>query len=553
MSAPTSADRTVARQRRRDVVVVGASLVAVVATWLLMLTDPAQPAAPPPVIGLLVGSALAAALWWRRSVPTALLVAAVVTSPFEAAAVPQLVALFAFARVSRPRYAWMAVALIVVGSMSPWVVRSGWTGPTIVNVVLTTAVAGTVAAAAIASTRQDGRTASDRLADVVVYLVAWLVNLAVLAVGLDVAAIEVVPMLTVELLAVTALTVALWFRREWPVTIAIAGIVVAPFAQFGIGTFLAAAFAVAARDRPWRALAIAAGYVAATVVHVVLVPDTDIRPAAAAVVAGLAYGAAVGWGMVARSRRLLVESLRERARQAEAEQDLRLERARRLERERIAREMHDVLAHRLSLLSVHAGALEYRPDAPPADIAAASAVIRESAHRALSDLREVIGVLRAGPETEHPDRPQPTLASLGGLIDEAARVGVRITTELTADPAEVPEGIGRTAYRVVQEALTNARKHAPAAPVSVRVAGTAGDDLVVEVGNPVVATVSGPAGGGPVATGSAPATTAIPGSGAGLAGLGERVGLAGGTFASGVGPDGRFVVRARLPWPSVSG
>ncbi len=98
--------------------------------------------------------------------------------------------------------------------------------------------------------------------------------------------------------------------------------------------------------------------------------------------------------MAVRSRRQLVVTLRERARRAEAEAELRAEQAQRLAREAIAREMHDVLAHRLTLLSVHAGALEFRPDAPAAEVGRAAGVIRDSAHEALQDLREIIGVLR---------------------------------------------------------------------------------------------------------------------------------------------------------------
>ena len=117
--------------------------------------------------------------------------------------------------------------------------------------------------------------------------------------------------------------------------------------------------------------------------------------------------------MFVRARRQLVVSLRDRAERAEAEQQLRVAQARQLERTRIAREMHDVLAHRISLLSLHAGALEFRPDAPPEEVARAAGVIRASAHAALQDLREVIGVLRAelagrgrpGAPAAHPRRP----------------------------------------------------------------------------------------------------------------------------------------------------
>src|SRR3954452_21799398 len=120
--------------------------------------------------------------------------------------------------------------------------------------------------------------------------------------------------------------------------------------------------------------------------------------------------------MFMRSRR---RSLGERARHAVVERRLLVEQARTAVRTLIAREMHDVLAHRISLLSMHAGALEFRPDAPPAEIARAAGVVRGSAHQALQDLREVIGVLRDDTADGGPERPQPALTSLPELLDES--------------------------------------------------------------------------------------------------------------------------------------
>ncbi len=179
----------------------------------------------------------------------------------------------------------------------------------------------------------------------------------------------------------------------------------------------------------------------------------------------------IGWGMFVRSRRQLLLSLHDRALRAENEAALRAEQAQRLAREEIAREMHDVLAHRLTLLSVHAGALEFRPDAPRPEIVRAAGVIRESAHEALQDLRQVIGVLRGG-DTETPGRPQPTLAALDALVSECREAGMKVVLDSRVpDPGSVPAALGRTAYRIAQEALTNARKHAPGAEVTVIVTG----------------------------------------------------------------------------------
>jgi signal transduction histidine kinase len=197
--------------------------------------------------------------------------------------------------------------------------------------------------------------------------------------------------------------------------------------------------------------------------------------------------------------------------------------------------MHDVLAHRISLLSLHAGALEIRPDAAPAEVAGAAGVIRASAHQALQDLREVIGVLREEPAGDPgPERPQPTLRELPALVEESRAAGTTVRLDLTVDPAAVPGLTGRTAYRIVQEGLTNARKHAPGAVVAVTIGGTAGDGLSVAVRNPWP-----PPGH----------EAAIPGAGTGLIGLAERAALAGGRLEHGHRGDHEFALTAWLPWP----
>jgi signal transduction histidine kinase len=250
-----------------------------------------------------------------------------------------------------------------------------------------------------------------------------------------------------------------------------------------------------------------------------------------------AYAALVGWGALARARYALIMSLRERARRAEAEQARRVDEARVAERNRIAREMHDVLAHRLSLLATYAGALEYRPDSPPEQLSKAAGVIRVGVHQALEELRQVVTLLRdddaEDDADDHAGPPQPVLADLPALIEESRDAGtpVRLANRI-ADLSTVPAATGRTAYRVVQEALTNARKHAPESPVTVRLDGRPGEELVVEVGNPLPAKAS-----------------VAPGGGAGLVGLTERVDLAGGRLDHGVAGDG-FRVCARLPWPT---
>ena len=247
--------------------------------------------------------------------------------------------------------------------------------------------------------------------------------------------------------------------------------------------------------------------------------------------------ALVAWGQLTQARRALIASLQERARRAEAEQGRRVAEARAAERTRIAREMHDVLAHRLSLLATYAGAIEYRPDATPDQASRAAGVVRAGAHQALDELREVITVLReddgAGDAAQ---RPQPGLADLPRLVEESRDAGARVQMDdRVADTGELPGATGRTAYRVVQEGLTNARKHAPGEPVQVVVDGRPGSGLLIDIRNPVV-------------NGQA-AEPVIGGSGTGLIGLTERVRLAGGELDH-QAADGEFRLSARLPWPT---
>ena len=161
-------------------------------------------------------------------------------------------------------------------------------------------------------------------------------------------------------------------------------------------------------------------------------------------------------------------------------------------------------------------------------------MIRESAHEALQDLREIIGVLRAGEsEDAAGERRQPTLAALDALVAECREAGMKVTLEhRVADPAAVPASVGRTAYRIAQEALTNARKHAPGAEVTLSLTGNPGEGLTVTVTNPPPTTEPTP----------------VPGSGQGLIGLTERATLAGGRLEHGSMADGGFEVRAWLPW-----
>ncbi|BCY07858.1 sensor histidine kinase [Actinoplanes sp. L3-i22] len=328
--------------------------------------------------------------------------------------------------------------------------------------------------------------------------------------------------------------IGLWWRRRFLLPLAIFCLVMSAFSVAGAFTMLIMLLTVAVHRR----FAVLAGYAGLAVLTNLIFATARPENNAnfwSTFLWGVVIVVIIGlWGMVIRARRELVVSWKDRAARAESEQQLRVDQARVLERTRIAREMHDVLAHRISLLSLHAGALEFRPDAPPAEIAGAASVVRSTAHQALQDLRAVIGVLRAGqPGAEpSPERPQPTLSGLPALVEEARAAGDKVTLDVTVDLGEVPAGVGRTAYRIVQEGLTNARKHAPGAIVRVRLGGASGAGLTIEVVNPL-----------PVAVPARP----IPGTGVGLVGLTERASLAGGHLTHG-SCAGDFQLVAWLPW-----
>lgn len=342
------------------------------------------------------------------------------------------------------------------------------------------------------------------------------------------------PLLVLDVIGGAALGLALWWRRRWPLGLGLTSVPIVAFSSSAGVAGLIVLFTVAAYRRWQLAILVAGLQLAMFPVYRAVQPDDPVLPPLAFfVIQTLAFAAVVAWGMFIRGRR---QSVRERARHADAEQELRLEQVRQAERTRIAREMHDVLAHRISLLSLHAGALEFRPDAPPEDVARAAAVIRASAHQALEDLRAVIGVLRDGSGSEALQPPQPTLAALPGLLEESRTAGMLLDAEIRlGDLTAVPDAIGRHALRIVQEALTNARKHATSEAVELRLEGAPGEGLTIEVRNPA-----------PVLAAGEPE---IPGARTGLVGLAERAALAGGSLVHGLDEAGDFQLRAWLPWP----
>ncbi|NJC14448.1 signal transduction histidine kinase [Micromonospora profundi] len=388
------------------------------------------------------------------------------------------------------------------------------------------------------------RTTRDWVVDSLAFLLSllWVLYVTVDALSPNPQAATSLPydwMVGADALIGLACCALLWLRRRWPLGLAVATLPLNLFSMAASIPLLIFYFTLVVHRRTAVAVAVTGVGLLTNLVFSWTRPDPNM-PYWGTVTWGVVITLAVlAWGMFVRARRQLIVSLRDRAERAEAEQQLRVAQARHLERTRIAREMHDVLAHRISLLSLHAGALEFRPDAPSDEVARAAGVIRDSAHAALQDLREVIGVLRAEGDSgsDAPEPPQPTLADLPALIAESRAAGVRVNvSDSVVDAGKVPAALGRAAYRIVQEGLTNARKHAAGASVTVDVAGGPGTGLTVVISNRWP--VGGPTGG------------ELPGAGTGLVGITERVTLAGGRVAYGRDEAGDFRLAAWLPWPA---
>ena len=425
----------------------------------------------------------------------------------------------------------------------------------------------TTTAAAARAARRPRRRPRDWVVDTLLFLAAVIFGLLVIGGRLDSSTMPAAWLFTADVAAGALGCAGLWLRRRWPVGLAVVLAVFSTFSEVVSGALVVATLTVAIHRPPKTTAAVFGLTMLTGLIFVVVRPEPGI-PAWLLFMIGLAVqSAAVGWGLFIHFRRQLVLSLRDRATRAETEAQLRAEQAQQRARDEIAREMHDVLGHRLSLLSVHAGALEFRPDAPADEVARAAKVIRENAHQALQDLREVIGVLRA-PVGE---LPQPTLADVRQLVAESGRAGMRVSLrDETGGP--VPDLAGRTAYRVVQEALTNARKHAPGAEVRVHLAGSPGSGVTVEVRNEAFPAAAdhdpGSAGAlhpdpplpGPPVGERSPTTSSGPGvvhsprppaaPGQGLAGLAERVALADGRLEHGPTAEGGWRLSVWLPWPS---
>lgn len=242
--------------------------------------------------------------------------------------------------------------------------------------------------------------------------------------------------------------------------------------------------------------------------------------------------ASIGSGLFMHSRQDLVVT-RERAEVArQGQQDLTQQLGRQAERDLIAREVHDVIGHRLSLLSLHAGGLEVAAGADPR-MARSASLVRQSAQQAMEDLRSLLHVLRE-PDQESASRTAtPALTDLPLVIEETVAGGTQVvSTVFLTQAEEADEALARAVYRIVQELLTNARRHAPGAPVRLLVQGGPAEGVRIETANGLTSARPGPAGNG-------------------LTGIAERAELLGGTLRSGLDEQDVFRAAVWLPWVPV--
>jgi signal transduction histidine kinase len=282
-------------------------------------------------------------------------------------------------------------------------------------------------------------------------------------------------------------------------------------------------YAVTVRCRP----RIVAGAAAATLVGAAFIDLSSIPQAIFLTVVPILLGIVVG------VRRSGERQLAEQERRHSGERAL-LE-----ERQRIARELHDVVAHHMSVIAIQAEAAPYKTSDPPPELVESFGEIRASALAGLTELRRVLGVLRTGGRDT---TPQPGLADLDTLLDSARSGGVSVTATRSGNPVPLPDGVDLSAYRIVQEALSNAMRHAPGSQVQLHLAYRP-DALALEISNdaalravPVL-----------VASGERAAEDGAGGGGHGLVGMRERATMLGGSLDAGPAADGGFRVTAVLP------
>lgn len=326
--------------------------------------------------------------------------------------------------------------------------------------------------------------------------------------------------------------VALVARRRFPSAVLIVTVVVVtaylaagfPFGPAFLAPLVALCSAVLAGHRWVAYLTTAAAVLVLVVVHMLRNPGALPLAGAAAWVAALAAVIAGCEGWRARRERLV---------QAAAAQEQAALRRRSDERLRIAQELHDVLGHHVSLINVQAGVALYLMDDDPEQARSALTAIKQSSRDLLREMRATLGVLR-GVDTAPPHHPVPGIADLDALVADVRSAGLPVEMRMEGEVVDLPPAVDRAAYRIVQEALTNTRRHAGPATATVLLR-YAGDGLTVQVEDD---------GSGHVWAGE-------DGGGNGVAGMRERAQALGGSSEIGPRQEGGFRVRAHLPVPAV--
>jgi signal transduction histidine kinase len=346
---------------------------------------------------------------------------------------------------------------------------------------------------------------------------------------------------------VLAQTLPLAWRRRHPLVVglvtglATAGYGLAPYPDLAMPIPIGGVvglYSVAAWGS--RRAALASGAVAAVMVVVTLsLPRTDADVVDAAFVS-LALAGAWLLGDRARVQRALAAELQERAARLERERAEEAGRAVASERARIARELHDVVAHHVSMMVVQAEAGPVAVEHDPARAAGAFEAVAATGRQALVEMRRLLGMLRGDEEQAPSLAPQPGLAEVPSLVEQVGRAGLRVELVLEGAQVALPAGVDLSAYRIVQEALTNAVRHSGAGRARVLVR-YGEHELQLRIENGLESA------SGRQSRDSDRQTGRSGRSGRGLLGMKERVNLFGGELHAGPGPDGGFTVDARLP------
>jgi signal transduction histidine kinase len=298
------------------------------------------------------------------------------------------------------------------------------------------------------------------------------------------------------------------------------------------GTFAALVILYSAASLTDMRQAFLAAVITAAGLTIYFATDRGNPGPTAAVTTSATYAAAWGLGIYARSRREYTNVIEERASLLEREREVRAREAVADERARIARELHDMVGHALNLIVIQSGGAQRVFESRPELVRDSLAAIESTGRQALTDMERMLGMLRATDATEEALSPQPGLSDVEVLAARVSEAGLPVEVTVEGTPAALPSSVDLSAYRIIQEALTNAIKHASAAHAGVNIRYGA-DSLELEIVDD--------------GQGVSRESVSNNGGGRGLIGMRERVALFGGELSAGPRPGGGFRVHARLP------